>query len=560
MVGTRRWIIVLVAAAWAIAAGVGLFARAGAAGAADASPPAAKEEADNPLPVPEAIRAEAVRAGDDPVGRPLPLASHWNTGRQPPDDTFDPAWQLELIDKGHHVLPFLHMPDPGLPGDHKSLDEYYEAAIKRAAALKLPLSLIATQWESLLTYDKAYLDLPADKNPNVVAADGKVRREVDPFGPVEPWRDVGTRWTAGPAMKCLQEWYPDPPLVVLVSNNEHAKLRWAKAEESKRYLDRYGTGKDGEFKRRVVAEGWIERYRALMAGMRDGLANPTWKKNAVFVGYEAFGPPHFARWGGWKEYSLAVAGRIDPSPLAWDGGSPSFYVHNWNASTDYTVWSPQIEAMNWVFMQQEARALNPRFWFEISTWDGNVNQPSDKRKLYAARGQAYGPERYAGMVQFGLWLLRPRVVREFRGWTEKRSVQGPYFLAIVEAVDRVHTRPVLRRFWRKGELVANRRHPHPYQVDVPPEYRPADRWFLLDTDLDPQRPWEADTELPVFALALATGRGPERQWLVYAQAPLGPRTSVRVTVPDFGPVKIDAPPAGAFYLVDERTKNVAAVR
>lgn len=58
---------------------------------------------------------------------------------------------------------------------------------------------------------------------------------------------------------------------------------------------------------------------------------------------------------------------------------------------------------------------------------------------------------------------------------------------------------------------------------------------------------------------LAMGRGPERQWLVYAQAPLGPRTGVEVTVPDFGPVKIDAPPAGAFYLVDEKTKNVAAV-
>ena len=134
---------------------------------------------------------------------------------------------------------------------------------------------------------------------------------------------------------------PEPPLVVLVSNNEHAKLWWPKAEESKRFLDQYGKGKEDNFKRQVVAEGWIERYRALLAAMKDGLASPAWRSNTRFIGYEAFGPPHFARWEGWKEYSLYVPQRIDWSPLIWDGGSPSFYVHNWNGSTDYTVGAPR---------------------------------------------------------------------------------------------------------------------------------------------------------------------------------------------------------------------------
>jgi len=44
------------------------------------------------------------------------------------------------------------------------------------------------------------------------------------------------------------------------------------------------------------------------------------------------------------------------------------------------------------------------------------------------------------------------------------------------------------------------------------------------------------------------------------RAALGLRANVQVTVPDFGPVKIEAPPAGTFYLVDERTGNAAAVR
>jgi hypothetical protein len=519
----------------------------------------AARERDAPLPAAEAVRVEACRANADPLGRPLPLASHWNTGVHPPGDTFDPAYQLGLIAGGHHLLPFFQMPQPSDSADRKPFKDYYEVALRKAAALRLPLCLIATQWESLLTYDKAYFALPPDKNPNVIGPDGKVRPEVDPLGPVGPWQEVGRRWTASPGMKRLQELYPDPPLVVFVSNNEHARLWWPKAEGSKRYLDRFGKGRSDDFKRKAFADGWAERYRALQSGMREGLTSANWKKKALFVGYDAFGPPHFARMRDWKQYSLYVPGRVDPSPLTWDGGSPSYYVHNWNQSTDYRVWSPQVEFMNLAFMLREAHKLNPKFWFEISTWDGNVDQPNDKRKFYARQGQAYDAGRYGGVVRFGMWLVRPRVVREFRGWTEKRSVQGPYFQAVVGAVDQVHGDPTLRRFWRQGRLVPNRKHPHPYQTDVPPEYAKEDRWFLLDTDLDPKRPWGLTTEVPVFALALALGEGAGREWLVYAHAPLGLRKNVEVTVPGLGPVKIDVPPAGAFYQVAAKTKRVTRV-
>jgi hypothetical protein len=110
-------------------------------------------------------------------------------------------------------------------------------------------------------------------------------------------------------MKRIQEWYPDPPLVVLISNNEHAKLAWNEVEKSQRYLDKYGKGKSDDFKRKVVGDGWIERYQALQGGMRDGLASEHWKKHAKFVGYEAFPPVHFGRWAGWKEYSAGTAAR-----------------------------------------------------------------------------------------------------------------------------------------------------------------------------------------------------------------------------------------------------------
>ncbi len=154
-------------------------------------------------------------------------------------------------------------------------------------------------------------------------------------------------------MRQFQAWYPDPPLVLLISNNEHAKLTAGDAEQSRRYLDRFGSGKSDDFKRQVIGEGWIERYGAMLSALREGLVSESWRKNSKCVGYEAFPPVHFGRWSGWKEYSLVSPGRLDPFPLCWDGGSPSYYLHNWMALTDYTVWSPQIESMNWVFMLHE---------------------------------------------------------------------------------------------------------------------------------------------------------------------------------------------------------------
>ena len=505
------------------------------------------------------IRTEALRSGSG-ADRPLPLAAHWNLGEA--ENGFSPDYQMKMIAAGHLLLPWFRLPNVEWMGNDAQWTKYYETSLRRAAELRLPISLVSSQWEALLTTDQAYFKLPPDDNPNVIGPDGKPRPEVSPFGPAKLWREVGRKWTTSPLAKKLQAWYPSPPLVVFVSNNEHARLSWVKAEEDQHYLKRFGRGRSDDFKRKAVADGWIEVYRALQAGMREGLAgNRSWQEHAIFVGYDAFGPPHFARWPGWMEYSLYSSGRIDSKALTWDGGSPSFYVFNWNESTDYTVFGPQVESMNWVFMQREALKLNPHFWFEISTWDGHeVEAANDKRKLYAQRGQRFTPERYGGTVQFGMWLLRPRVVREFRGWRDTLSQAEPFFLPIVAAVDRVYSNATLERFWRRGELVANRAHSHPYQSNVPREYQNEDRWFMLDTTLDPPRPWSLATELPVFSLALVIGKAPSRQWLVYAHAPLGPRSNVGITIPEYGAVRADVSVGGSFYVVDEASRRSQAIR
>ncbi len=542
--------------------------------------PAAGQDQVSPRLLDE-IRQEATRSPGDRAGRPLPLAAHWNTAGANRAG-FSPEYQLRLLRAGHHILPWLDWPptDRGLeqmfkpndPRRQKYFDsrlKEYEPVIKELARLRLPLSFLATQWESVLTYDKDFFNLPPDKNPNVIGLDGKVQARVCPFGPVEPWRRAGRSWTDNSFFKRIQEWYPDPPLVLLISNNEHAKLAWTEAEQSKRYLDRYGRGRSAEFKRKVVGDGWVERYRALLDGLRAGLGEG-WRKRVKLVGYEAFPPVHFGRWGGWMEYSLYTPGRLDPQPLVWDGGSPSYYLHNWMTLTDYTLWSPQVETMNWVFMLREVRRTRPDFWFELSTWDGNVpGQANDKRMFYARQGQRFTPARYEGFVQYGMWLTRPRVVREFRGYLETVAYAGPYFDAILRAVDRVYQEPVLRRFWRQGTLVVNPRGRHPFQAAIPREYKDAARWFLLDTSLTPKelraeefdnaKPPSRQTEIPVFALALVLGTAPEREWLVYAHAPRQARVGVGITVPGYGVITVDVAQSGSFYHVTEKGKQVAAV-
>jgi len=481
---------------------------------------------------------------------------------------------MRLIEEGHYLLPWFSHPEGEVPADPEAfLRRYYQGPMEKARRMNLPVTLLGSQWESGLSREP-YLSLPPDQNPNVVTVDGTISKAVCPFGPIVPWREIGRKHTDNSWMKQLQQWYPDPPLVIFLSNNEHSKLRWKEVEKSKRYLDMYGPGHDGDFNRKAVADGWIERYRGLQDGLRDGLDNATWKKNAVFVGYDAFGPPHLGRMEGWIEYSLYSKGRIDPYPLMWDGGSPSYYTDDWTAKTDYIVMSPQVEFMNLVFMQQEALKLNRRFWFEFSVWDGYHADPKrqktypSKRSVYRQAGQVYNPERYGGFMQFGLWLMRPRAVREYLGWTEPwddvtgqdgqptHEGGGPYFMALVKAVDRVHVNPVLRQWWRKGDLVPNRARPHPYQAGIPAEYQQVDRWFRLDTSLDPPPPWKLTDDLRVFSLALVQGKAPNRQWLVYAHSPLADRKAVGVTIPDYKRITIDISVAGTFYQVAETTGTV----
>lgn len=539
------------------------------------------------------IRREALLPNQGPKGRPLPLVSHWNVGTV--NGTFEPDHQIGLIQAGHHVLPWMSWPQ----GDPESerFQEYHGRLLSYFKKLDLPISFRGTQWNAMLL-GKEYRDGPLENWAGTIAPDGSRVRKLSPFGATDPWKDPAQVYIETAAMRWVQQAYPNPPLVLFVSNNEPPDLRWAKhgplETQSKRYLEKYGKGKSDEFKRQVVGEGWIERYRVMFDAMRDALDNPTWKKKTRFVGYDAFGPAHLGRWDGWKVYSLECEKWTSPEWHYWQGGSPSYYTDNWHDKRDDQVFSTQVSAMNWVFMLEEAWKANPEFWFEMSTWDGNeVDRwmsglkvtdpqklasassrelsPTERKALpekdvkkskalqYMVEGQTYPPERAAGWVQYGLWLTRPRVVREFRGHATKLAPIKEYWMETVRAVDRIYENNILEDFWRHGTLVPNTAHQSPYDTDVPERYQKKQRWFALDTNLDPPRPWSLDTPLPVFALALKKGDVGKREWLVYAHSPVKHRKAVEITIPDFRTITVDVPRAGVFYVIKESDASVEKV-
>jgi len=511
------------------------------------------------------IRREALLPPRGPAGRPLPLVSHWNMGSQ--GRGWTPQYQLELLQQGHHILPWLGWPqgDPDKgPKEAERFRDYYAGLLSFCRTLQLPICFRGTQWEAILV-GKEYRQLPPDQCPAVVTPEGKALAKLCPFGPVEPWRHPARVYVDTPAMKAVQTLYPDPPLVLFVSNNEAPDLRWHQVETSQRYLQRHGRGRTDDFKREVVSRGWMERYPVMFQAMREALVSATWKKNVCFVGYGAFGPSHFGRWPAWMEYSLITPEWTSPDWHIWDGGSPSYYTHNWSDIRDHRVWSTQVESMNWILQLEEAWRVKPDFWWEISLWDGNGSWTpgaectpkmlkDSKACQYQRDGQTYTPERFLGWAQFGMWLLRPRVIREFRGSTVPLEPWRPFFTQLLAAVDRVHENETLREFWQHGVLVPNRAHPHPFQENVPDKYRGFDRWFLLETNLDPPRPWALTTDLPVCSMALVRGEAGARRWLVYAHSPLADRRAVRLTLPGFGPLVCDVPRAGVFVAVEERTR------
>ncbi|MEA1920034.1 MAG: hypothetical protein U9N52_09360, partial [Campylobacterota bacterium] len=228
------------------------------------------------------ITEEALKAKEGK--RALPLIAHWNTGAQSDVAGMSPDYMLSLIDQGHHILVSWELDPYWAP--YIPL-EYYEASIKRAAELGLPLVFVSNAYASALSQDSYFVNKRSKYNPNLINSDADIIEILSPMGSTSYWKDAGQRWIKTELMKQLQEWYPNPPLVVFLSRNEAERLNWNELERSARYVSRYKTKHDDEAKRKFIGDAWFDRYRALQKGVKASLSKE-WADNTIFVGRNTF--------------------------------------------------------------------------------------------------------------------------------------------------------------------------------------------------------------------------------------------------------------------------------
>lgn len=477
---------------------------------------------------------------------PLPIIAHWNTVVETGYGA-DKAYVWWMM--GVPYLPSFKLETPNSNGtDYAKSRKYF----KKAAYYKVPFTLQSTQFERLLTEDQEYFGLPATTNPNFVNLDGTIKKVLTPFGSPELWREVGRKWTSSPHIKDMQKLYPDPTMVIFLSNNEHTKVRWTELDTCKQWVDLHGTGKDDNYKRKHLSQAWVTCYNAMFEGMREGLTSQYWKDNSRIVGYNVNNDGSIFRWYGWESYSLHYDGVLWPMDDAWEGTSLSCYQYDWDDSTDYTMWNPAVRLMNMVAFLPHGNKIR-----ELSVWDGHTKTETDKRAYYESKGQLYSPERYSGFITLCALMYRPQIIREFRSASDLYDENEGFLDGGVGLVTFTYMSETVKRFWQYGELVENRFQLHPHRSKVPEKDQNVTRWYFLDTSLNKSHPWTLSTEIPVSAIALKIGEKPDEEWLLYAFSPLGDLESVDIVIPEYKAVTVEVPIYGAFYHVTRNSITVA---
>ena len=477
----------------------------------------------------QSITEEALKAFSDSDGHALPLLSHWNVGIPELTDAMNPMYMIDRIEQGEHILVSWKL-DPYYADTIGS--SYYEESIKKAAELQLPLVFIVPAPESALTEDSYYKNLPTEDNPNVVDINNNILDKLSPFGPDDKWKEVGTQWSSTTLMENLQIWYPNPPLVIFVSEDEADKLSWGELTISSRFSQQYPTDKDDNFKRILVGAKWIEKYRQLQNGFKEGFTESAWKNNVKFISYNKLSD-NFGKSADWIDSATVTSQYINVWPLTADGVTVDFDLTG--SKSDATANAPHVLVNNLDFMLKEAKRVNSDFAYQLS-----INDDS----------KITDPTRYRGLTQFALWFLRPNFIRQKSSATTRAELE-PMFKEVVDSVELIHYNPQVTEFWRNGELVGNG--DSYLDENIPEQYQNDPRWFLLDTDKNEPKPWSDTTNINVWTFAIVKGEAPNREWLIYAQSPENEISNVAVSIPEYGDVLVDSRVNGSFYVLSENT-------
>jgi len=463
------------------------------------------------------ITEEALKAKEGK--RALPLIAHWDTGAQSDLEGMSPDFMISLIEEGHHILPSWEL-DPYW-ASYIPL-EYYEASIKRAAELNLPLVFVSDSFTAPLMYDPYFVNLKSTVNPNLIDTNGNHFETLSPMGHSYYWKRAGQNWVKTDLMKQLQEWYPNPPLVVFLSRNEADRLNWTDLQRSQRYVAKYGTTQSDDDKRKFIGDAWFERYRALQEGAKKNLSE-AWSKNTIFVGRNTFPDTSMGKTDDWMNHSTYTKGTLSVWPLIFDGSSQEFVIEE--GEDDISQNSPHIRANNMPFMLEDTKFLNDDFW-----WEATIG----------GKGILDQPERYRGFTQFDLWLNRPSVVRESANNNEDNTTIMQHFVELIDSVEMIHNSDLLQDFWKNGTLVKNPNAKNPYNKNIPEMYRDEMRWYMLDTDQE-----------GIWAFALVKGEEPNREWLVFVQSGDEIDENISVRIPDYQDVTVSVSNSGEFFVVEE---------
>ena len=393
-----------------------------------------------------------LKEANGPEGRPLPLTASWVPGGM-----FGMPEMVEMIKRGHHVLPTIQDPKFGATYHYILQDQdgpptesshhlgwlpKLRPEFEYLAEHKLPFALMGNNWASgpvrlEYQYQRANNEnkkvFPPEQSARLmIEKDGEVTsgswKLSSPFAPDERWAEFGEFWMGHGGMTWLQALYPDPPMVVWLNNNEAGEIGLKHANWSLRFQKQYGNQNlDEDAKQRILQEAYDHKYRVLFDAARQTLTEPAWKNNSLFVAYNAW--PRSVKGRTWERNHASEWKR-------YDGSMPEFYLNDWQiyrGKTDYNYWSPQTEGLRVQSSQDVIFDLDPDHYFASIAWDGG--QPAARRSAINSMAtgmygtgpqQRWDMHRYEGMVQFGLWAMRPRVMREFRypRLTARRVRQG----------------------------------------------------------------------------------------------------------------------------------------
>ena len=483
------------------------------------------------------ITQEALNSFTAPQEHPLPLLAHYNSGAVGVDEGMTPDYMISLIEEGNHILPSWRIE----PSWKQELpDEYYQNSLLRAKELNLPLTFIIDPIESTLTNDSYYFTLSADQNPNVVDANGNILEKLSPLGPDALWSEVAQNFANSSLMQKIQQWYPNPPLVMFVDASSAKKLNWTELEDSQRYINRYGNTTDDNFKRTVIGAQWIEKYRLLHEGIKNSFSADAWKTNTKFIAYNPISL-NIGTTSDWEANATLTNQHFSSWPLTTDGMNEQYYTDASTSSLNNNIFNIN----NIPFVLAQAYKQNAGFSYQLSITDYDAFDTANK---------------YRGFAQLGLWLTRPNIIREFNNNTNDRNLITPHFQSIIDSVELIHNDDRLQNFWKNGQLVVNPTASIEQLLNVPSYYESADKWFLLDVDINPQPEWTPDTHIPVYAIALQTGVAPDREWLLLVQSFDGDQNNVAVTIPDYQDVFVSASESGNLYVISENTQdNIVSV-